>query len=308
MIRRWRARFTATNLLAACLALSIGLAASSASAAELNLENTDFNILSADGTHTVGHCHYRLTPDQPGFQTLYGEGRYLTGEYDVERDRLRSGDGGVPALVSFEHIFYRADGTPERMARADFRSGEASCTDYVNGHAVVESATLDFPADTSAGAVVTLPLRQHLRDNPDEPIELHDFTCAPGPKILKVNISAEPPAPWNHYPGDLIRVNVTPDLGWLNLILAPFVPELHAWFDPANGNRFVGAQIARFYRGPQVILAATPAHDVNADAKLNAISSNAGARADMPISPTEAAHAVVQVTPAQSGIAATPRP
>jgi hypothetical protein len=301
--RWWRWRDFVSSLLAACVALGLGLAASSVGAADLNFTNADFNIMSADGARMVGHCHYSLTPEQPGFQLLYGEGRYLSGEYDVERDRLRPGIGGVPALVSFEHIFYRADGSPERMARADFRSGEASCTRYENGRAIVESATLDFPVDTSAGAVVTLPMQRHLRDDPDEPIELNDFTCAPGPKILKVKVSAEAPAPWNHYPGDLIRVTIKPDLGWLNLVLAPFLPEIHAWFDPANGNRFVGAQMARFYRGPKVILAAMPAHGVKV--KDDAKSSNADARADPPAS---AAPGTPSYKPGYSGLAATPRP
>ncbi len=45
-----------------------------------------------------------------------------------------------------------------------------------------------------------------------------------------------------------------PDFGWINVIIAPFVPKLHAWFDPAKEWAFVGDEAARYYQGTKIML------------------------------------------------------
>jgi hypothetical protein len=87
---------------------------------------------------------------------------------------------------------------------------------------------------------------------------LHVFNCIPGPKVVQVKAYPQAPALWKHYPSTTIQVNVKPDFGWLNLIVAPFVPEIHAWFDPSWNSHFVGGEFTRFYKGPQIILARVP--------------------------------------------------
>jgi hypothetical protein len=47
---------------------------------------------------------------------------------------------------------------------------------------------------------------------------------------------------------------VRPDFGWINVIIAPFVPKLHAWFDPAKEWAFVGDEAARYYQGTKIML------------------------------------------------------
>ena len=40
---------------------------------------------------------------------------------------------------------------------------------------------------------------------------------------------------WTSYGAEAMRVEVRPDFGLLNMIVAAFVPKLHAWFDPNDG-------------------------------------------------------------------------
>jgi hypothetical protein len=62
---------------------------------------------------------------------------------------------------------------------------------------------------------------------------------------------------WTSYGAEALRVEVRPDFGWLNVIIAPFVPKLHAWFDPNDGWAFVGDEAARYYKGPRIMLVKT---------------------------------------------------
>jgi hypothetical protein len=246
-------------LFALTIVLCVFLSTEQASAAGLDFPPADFNILSADGSHVIGHGNYRLSADSAGIQIVHGEDRYLSGDYDIEQDRLELRDPHkMPVMISSEHTFYRPDGSVERMNKADFRSGEASCGSYQRGKVTVDSATLDFPPDTFAGPVVVVPLQQFLRARAPGPMALHVFNCIPGPKVLQVKAYPKAPATWEHYPGRIVQVDVKPDFGWLNLIVAPFVPEIHAWFDPSWNSHFVGGEFTRFYKGPQIILARVP--------------------------------------------------
>jgi hypothetical protein len=43
------------------------------------------------------------------------------------------------------------------------------------------------------------------------------------------------------------------DLGALNLLIAPFLPTMDAWFSPADNWNYVGGEFDRYFRGPHVL-------------------------------------------------------
>jgi hypothetical protein len=249
-----------------CLCLAVAalfamwLGAAIADAAPFDLPPSDFDIIDAtEGTQVIGHGHYEVIPDGARHATAFGEDRFNDGEYDIERDKLElRGDGHLPRMVTFEHTFFGADGTLQRANKVNFQTGLASCIRYENDQPVVLSTVLQFPPDTFAGAAITLPLKGYLLRGKKDGIILHDFNCVPGPQIFKVEARARPPSTWVHFPGEVVRVDIKPDFGWLNFVAALFVPEIHAWFSPPDDWRFVGAQFTRFYKGPEIILALAP--------------------------------------------------
>ena len=252
-------RHDAVQLCLAAAALVAWLAAAIAYAGPFDVPPSDFNIMDVESTQMIGHGHYEVTPDGNGYATAVGEDRFNNGEYDVERDKLElRGDNQVPRMVTFEHTFFNADGTLQRVNRANFQTGRASCIQYQNGQPVVLSTVLQFPGDTFAGSVIVIPLKGHLLLGNYGGIVLHAFNCIPGPKILKVKAYPQPPSEWAHFPGELVRVDIKPDFGWLNFFIASFVPEIRAWFSPSDDWRFVGGQFTRFYKGPEIILALVP--------------------------------------------------
>jgi hypothetical protein len=225
----------------------------------LDLPPSDFKILNADGTRVIGHGHYEVTPDGNGFATAFGEDRFDNGEYDVEHDKLETGEGDKPPrMITFEHKFFAPDGSLERVGKADFRTGKASCTIYENGKPEVHAATLNLPPDTYAGSVIIIPLRNYLLEGGRGPVVLHDFNCIPGPKVLKVKAYVRNASTWKFYSGQVVQVDIKPDFGWLNLVVAPFVPDIRAWFSPSDDWHFVGGEFTRYYKGPQIILARVP--------------------------------------------------
>jgi hypothetical protein len=242
------------------VAAMCGVAAASLCAAALEFPPADFNILDAKTSQVVGYVRYSIGAiDDGGLQTVSGDERYLNGEHDAEREVLQNrGPDKLPLMVTFEHDFYNSDGTIARVATADFRSGEASCTVYNDGHPTVLRDTLDFPSDTYAGAVMALPLQENLRKGLSGAIHLHTFNCVPGPKVIKVAAYPQAPAPWEHYAGETVQVAIKPDFGWLNLVVAPFMPEFQAWFNPSDQWQFVGARFSRFYKGPEIVLTYAP--------------------------------------------------
>jgi hypothetical protein len=219
---------------------------------------TDFSILSADGSHVIGHSRFELVRDHEG-AVLRGENRFLSGEYDIETDRLATRAGeSLPVLTEFNHQFFKADGSPMMSGRADLVSGQTTCIGY-EATAGVHSETLDFPPDTWAGASVMIPMQALLRDGAGSDFRLHVFSCTPSPRLITVEVRPDDrPRPWTHYRGAVVEVEVRPKFGWWDVIIAPFIPKLHAWFDPERNFAFVGARLARFWRGPEIILAATP--------------------------------------------------
>ncbi len=224
-------------------------------AANLDFAGDDFVILDANKGEAIGSVHYAVVSSAPSHQTVTSLARYNDGTYDVERDEFdTAGDGELPVMFDYDHTFYKPNGTVFLLAKADFHHGDAACTSYSNGEPNALKETIQFPAYTYAGAALMLPMRQALRNGAHKPIELYDFVCIPGPKLIKVAASAEPLGTWDHYPGALVRTNIKPDFGLLSFVINPFLPDMYAWFNPSSGFDFVGGRFARYYKGPQIIL------------------------------------------------------
>jgi hypothetical protein len=246
---------------ALAIVLTIARAQSAFSEESLSFPPTDFTILNPNTGATIGHSQYRVESTADGAH-LRGDNNYLDGQTDVETAHIRLGaDGGHPRLTEFDHTFYNADGSILVRAHLDLNSGAATCIDNAEGQKSDQSEVISIPDDTWAGASVAIPIRNFLRagdKNVTRP--MHVFSCAPGPKIFAIKVIIDPgPAVWTTYGAEAIRVEVLPDFGLLNLVVAAFVPKLHAWFDPNDGMMLVGDEAARYYKGPPIMLVKT--HD-----------------------------------------------
>jgi hypothetical protein len=221
----------------------------------LGVGGPDFVILSPDGTSRIGRTHYSII-ERAGALILRGEDRFDSGEYDIETSRLTpAGGGGMPALVDFNHMFYSAEGTVVMEAHADLRTGLASCIDRRSGTPELTAARIEFPPDTWAGASVILPIQRFLRAGGHGKLSLHVFNCAPSPKVFAVEVTPDPaPTRLPDYLPGAIEIDAKPDFGWLDFIVAPFVPKLRAWFDPGRDFEFVGAMLERYYGGPRILM------------------------------------------------------
>ncbi len=222
----------------------------------LSFPPTDFAILNPDTGVALGRSHYRIDSTRDG-ATLHGENVYFDGQTDVETAHLElDAAGQLPKLVEFDHTFYKADGSILLRAHVDLKSGAATCIDNSGGQKSAQSATLSVPADTWAGASIVLPIQDILRAGVRGEIRpLHVFNCAPSPKIFAISVDVDPGnAVWTSYGAEALRVEVRPDFGWLNVIIAKFVPKLHAWFDPNDELAFIGDEAARYYKGPKIML------------------------------------------------------
>ncbi len=218
---------------------------------------TEFTIYKPDTNEVMGHAKYSVKTEGE-YEMVTGEYRYVTGSYDIEHDKLAvSPTARMLALIKYDHTFYRPDGSSDHATTADLQSGVASCMWSSNGEANTETKTLNFPSDTYAGGSVILALQSYLADANDV-VEFHAFNCVPGPKIFAVKASPRGMAPWQYRAGAVMQVDVKPDFGWLNLVVAPFVPDIHAWFEPGQDWAFDGAQFARYYKGPELVLVRMP--------------------------------------------------
>lgn len=249
------------------LLLAISLAAAAPPAAaqnRLDFRPTDLAIVSADRKQVIGHGRY-TTEQAGGVEIVKGENRYLNGEYDLEVDRLQPRPGGQPPLLlAFRHSFYRADGSLQLEAEMDRASGAGSCSKPGGSNSETRSTTLELPDDTYAGASLLIPLEAGLREGLDR-IKLHAFNCVPGPRVIEVQARLPSErSQWPLYSGELARVEVRPDFGWLNFLAAPFVPKINAWFDPGEDWTYVGGRLQRFYGGPTIVLVKlSPQHQLD---------------------------------------------
>ncbi|MGA7869997.1 MAG: hypothetical protein WCA22_03770 [Candidatus Binatus sp.] len=256
MIGRRERRWIAGAL---TLVLTIACAAPAFSANALSFPPTDFTILNPATGIAIGRSRYRIDSTRDG-ATLHGQNNYYDDQSDVETAHLQLGAGGEPPrLVEFDHTFYNADGSILERAHVDLKTGAATCIDNSGGQKSVESAVLSIPDDTWAGASVVIPIQDFLRAGAREARRpLHVFNCAPSPKIFAISVQVDPGnAVWTAYGAEALRVEIRPDFGWLNVIVAAFVPKLHAWFDPNDAMAFVGDEAARYYKGPLIMLVKT---------------------------------------------------
>ena len=219
---------------------------------------TDLTIFDPHEKQVIGHGRYSVTQTN-GTEVVQGENEYLDGRYDQELERLRLGTPGeTPILLSAEHSFFDADGSLRLVDRLDASSGAASCTVDVSGAAQVRQSTLTVPADTYAGATQLMLVVVRLRQGQRERIKLHSFNCLPGPKIIPIEASvAAKQERCAIYPGELARIEIEPDLGWLGILVAPFIPKMEVWFDPADKWNYVGAMFDRFYKGEHILMVRT---------------------------------------------------
>jgi len=203
----------------------------------------------------MGHASYRVESTGDG-ATLSGENVYFDGQTDVETAHIQLTSGGHPKLIEFDHTFYNADGSILKRAHVDLKSGAGTCIDNSAGQNRDQSEALTIPDDTWAGASIVIPIRDFLRagyKGVSRP--LHVFSCTPGPKIFAISVKIDPgDAVWTTYGAEAMRVEVRPDFGLFNFVVAAFVPKLHAWFDPNDGMTFVGDEAARYYKGPPIML------------------------------------------------------
>jgi hypothetical protein len=232
----------------------VGLFASaSGHVASIDPSSASFKLLSSDGSQEIGKADFE-TSKTPGETVVRGRYIYTNGEYDVDEVWLvQRSRASLPALSKYRHSFFHADGSLDRVSEADLQSGQASCSVYINGKPQTNSAKLNFPQDTYAGPAVSLPIRDFLRGSKTS-AAFHNFHCGPGPKVYAVKVSAQQLEHWKFYPGESLEVDVQPDFGRLNVLIAPFVPKVRLWFDPTRDFELVGAQTARYYKGLEFLM------------------------------------------------------
>ncbi len=236
--------------------LRLGTDAAAAAApakAEVSALNSDLYIYDPTGTQLLGRAHYTVT-QHDGLVTIEGRNDFIDGQRDVEHDTLKSVGAELPRLLTYEHDFFDAHGAAQLTASADAVSGKTSCAKYDNGKGTIETAVLQFPEDTYAGAGVLVPVADQLRRGATD-LDIHVFDCAMGPRILTLHADLAR-APWSFRPhdGELAKADAHPVFGWFNVFLKPFVPTIRMWFDPLRDYAFVGGMLSRYYRGPEVLL------------------------------------------------------
>jgi len=224
-------------------------------AASVDIPSTEFKLLSEDGSVEIGRAHFKIAARSGGREQVQGKYQFTNGEYDFDEDWLEiRPDATLPKLLRYRHAYFHPDGSRDRVNEADLRSGQASCTVYVHGHAETKSEKLTFPSDTYAGPAVALAIRELIRDSSSARVGFHDFNCAPGPKIYLVRLYVERAVHWRLYPGEQVQVDIKPDLGRLNLLVAPFLPKIRLWFDSTKDFELVGAESSRYYKGLNFIM------------------------------------------------------
>jgi hypothetical protein len=216
-------------------------------------QDNDLLIYDPTGTTLLGRAHYVVT-QRGDVVTIEGRSDFIDGERDVEHDTLRTDGGELPRMLTYEHDFFDERGAPQIAASADVVSGKSSCAKYANGKGTIETAVLEYPPDTYAGAGVLVPIADQLRRGAAD-LDIHVFDCAAGPRILMLHADLAREQ-WRFLPheGELAKADAHPVFGWFNVFLKPFVPKIRMWFDPLRDYAFVGGTLSRYYRGPEVLL------------------------------------------------------
>jgi hypothetical protein len=218
---------------------------------------TEVTIFAPDSEQQIGQGRYKLSVID-GLEVVEGENKYLDGEYDREEQSLRPSVGGQPpVLVTYKHRFFNADGTMQYEESLDARTGDAACKFYNSDVPNLRETVLKVPADTYSGATQLTLMVGRLREAAPE-ITFHSFNCIPDPKIIKVKATPQTgTVEWPMYPGKLMKMEMEPDLGWLNVVIAPFIPKVYAWFDPGDSFNYVGGKFDRYFKGRHVLMVRT---------------------------------------------------
>jgi hypothetical protein len=226
-----------------------------------DIGGVQFKILSPDGKQTLGSTRFTVVRNNTT-EEIKGETRYLDGERDNEDEILYAASQTYRLrLETYKHSFFNADGTLRMIDTLDAKSGAASCANYTSGKMKLRKSQLEIPADSFAGASGLMMMVESLRHGNRE-ISFHAFACAPGPEIFSVKASIPDRSDhWSLYPGDLVRLDMRPDLGALNLLIAPFLPTMDAWFNPADNWNYIGGEFDRYFRGPHVLTVRVPPSD-----------------------------------------------
>ena len=223
-----------------------------------DLTTTDLTILNPDTREVIGHGHYNVTK-LDGAALFEGENRFLNGEYDREQERVEGiGDGAAPVLVSYQHSFFNADGSPESIDALDTKTGLLACTHFSDGTPEVRQMKAKLPADIYVGSTQLMLMVGRLREGSSD-LSMHTFICFPGPRVVALKVTRPATSvKWAMYPGNLVKLELIPDLGWIGTLAAPFIPKAYGWFDPADDFNYVGGLFDRFYRHHNLMMVRTP--------------------------------------------------
>ena len=218
-----------------------------------NPESIAFSALN-DTNQIIGSATYNVQ-QQNGRIVVLGHGSFTDGQRDVERDDLNAAAGAAPTLEHFEHTFFNPGGSPSIAAMADIRTGIASCSTFEDGQANERRSQIDFPTDTYAGASIMLAV-QYALNGGGRTASFHVFDCAPGPEIAAVRVSSVAEHErWEHFPGELAKVEMTAKIGVADTIIGGLLPHRTAWFDPHHDWNYVGGPIQRYFaKGPQILI------------------------------------------------------
>ena len=225
----------------------------------------DLTVYSADHKLVIGHARFTIKEDPGKTVEIIGNTRYANGERDWEHIMLEYQAGNpLPVISTYQSDFLAPDGSAQLMERADAKSGAASCRWGNKFGDTSYEDTVEFEADSYAGASSIVPLEYALKKGGTS-VHFQVFDCAPKPTIFNVDAKLDDGvAHWSYYPGELAKMGLTPDLGWLNVVARPFIPDISVWFDRKEGFQYVGASKDRFYRGRQQILVRAAGHPINA--------------------------------------------
>ena len=225
-----------------------------------DLQTVELKILSADGRQQIGSTLLTVSSDRSNETKIKGETTYLDGQHDDEDARIQLVNGSL-RLEKYKHSFFSADGRAIMRDSVDTKSRVATCARDEGGSIKIRTAEFDFPTDTFVGASQMLIVTAKLREG-NRKIDFHAFACVPGPRLFYIHATVpERVEHWPYYHGDLVRLDLRPDLGaGLSLVIAPFLPKTEAWFDPQNKWTYVGGEFNRYFGGPHVLQVLLPSH------------------------------------------------
>ncbi len=249
------------------MTMLLSVSGKSRAAASVNLQEmlaspVDLTVYGADRKTVIGYAHFTVKQSAETVEIL-GDTRYLDGQRDWEKVMLQyHRPNPLPLLKSFQANYLNSNGSPQLIEKADVESGAASCrwsNQYEDSN---YEDTLDFPSDTYVGAASVVPLQYALKVG-DQAVIFHVFDCAPKPAVYTIDAKLEDGvARWSMYPGELAQMGLTPDLGWLNYVAKPFIPDISVWFNPRKGFQYIGTAKDRFYRGDSLVLVRKREHEL----------------------------------------------